>query len=70
MKRFVAVLLALAIVMVAAMSVSAQDVKTITYYMRYDSANENVVARMNMIMNGFKKLEEQDQILLENGETA
>lgn len=60
MKRFVAVLLALAIVMVAAMSVSAQDVKTITYYMRYDSANENVVARMNMIMNGFKKLEEQD----------
>ena len=60
MKRFVAVLLALVIIMMAAMSVSAQDVKTITYHMRYDSANENVVARMNMIMNGFKKLEEQD----------
>lgn len=34
--------------------------KTIKYVIRRDSTNENVVSRSNMIVNGFKMLEEQD----------
>ena len=35
-------------------------VKTITYTVRHDSSNENVVSRMNMIIDGFKQLEKED----------
>ncbi len=40
--------------------VNEDGVKTITYRIRHDSTDEKVVTRSEMIMNGFKMLEEQD----------
>ena len=60
MKRLVALLLVALMALSMFSMANADDVKTVTITMRYDSTDTNNISRMEVIKNGFRMVEAED----------